>query len=102
TEPIPTEPPPTTVPTQRATPEIDVAPIALPDLPQGCGVRPKAPDPPETTLVESSRESGSEFLGYSDFEGVVQGVCSDLGVVILSADDVGEAGADLAFAVADD
>jgi hypothetical protein len=86
----------------RATPVIDLTPIVLPDLPQGCGTRPAAPDPPETTLVEHSRDSGSEFLGYSDFESIVQGVCPDLGVLILAADDAGESGADLAFAVSDD
>jgi hypothetical protein len=113
TDPAPTDPttttPTTTTPTtsprpvaRRATPVIDLAPIVLPDLPQGCGTRPRDPDPPENTLVERSRDSGSEFLGYSDFEGTVQGVCPDLGVLILSADDVGEAGADLAFAVPDD
>jgi hypothetical protein len=100
-EPVPTEPPPTD-PAPRTAPLIDVAPVALPDLPQGCGARPAAPGPPETTLVERSRESGSEFLGYSDFEGIVQGVCPDLGVLMLSADDAGEAGADLALAVGDD
>ena len=97
-EPVP-EPAPADPPARPAPPQIEVPAIAPPALPDGCGPRPPTPQPPETTLVERSRETGADFLGYSDFEGIVQGVCRNRGTLILSGDDIGESGADLTFAV---
>lgn len=105
-EPQPIEPDPSPEPgeppAKRAAPLIEIGPVTPPVLPDGCGARPPAPEAPETTLVERSRDGGSEFLGYSDFAGVVQGVCPEDGLLILGADDIGESGADLSFAVAED
>lgn len=85
-------------------PEPPTAPIATPVAtpPAGCGTAPEPPDPPKTIVTETARTTDIEFIGYSDFEGLVEGVCPDAKQLILSADDLRESGADLTFDVADD
>jgi hypothetical protein len=90
TEPPPTtpEPPPPTTPSAgRAAPTT------------GCGVAPEAPEAAATIVTGVSFTVDIEFLGYSDFEGIVQGVCADSGELILSADDLRESAADLTLPV---
>ena len=91
--PVP-EPPPT--PTPVPTPPAPIVSAAL--RAEDCGVPSDPPQAPTTILTEVSHEVDIGFLGYSDFEGIVQGVCAD-GDLLLSADDLRESGADLTFTV---
>jgi hypothetical protein len=93
TAPAPGDPvaPPTTT-----TPTTTVA------APSPCGTPPEPPPAPETILTELSHTVDIEFLGYSEFEGIVQGVCADTGELILSADDLRESGADLTLPLGED
>ncbi len=92
--PVP-EPPPTPTPLFRhLRPRSSSAALRAED----CGVPSDPPQAPTTILTEVSHEVDIGFLGYSDFEGIVQGVCAD-GDLLLSADDLRESGADLTFTV---
>jgi hypothetical protein len=91
------QPPATEPPTAGpAQPPATIEPPASGSAKQAadCGTPPDPPEPAATILVEVSHTVDIEFLGYSDFEGIVQGVCDD-GSLLLSADDLRESAADL-------
>ena len=64
----------------------------------GCGAVPPAPHPPKTSLTELSRVVQVASVDYSDFEGIVQGVCGRK--LVLSADDLRESAADIELPLA--
>ena len=73
------------------------APTCVPDptLPT-----PTAPKPQVVLWQRSLSSEGSPFT-YGDFAGIVEAVCPDSSQLLLSADDIGEGGRDLTFAVPD-
>lgn len=63
---------------------------------------PAPPAAPAFRLVEQDRQVAADLLGYSDFEGVVQAVCTTPARLVISADDVRESGVDLRIAIPKD
>ncbi len=82
-------------------PEPSEAPTPLCTSPADT-MAPEPPPAPESILVERSRKEGDDPLAYSDFEGVVQAACTKPSVLVISADDIRESGADLRISVPKD
>jgi hypothetical protein len=99
--PAPEPPPTTTTTTTTATTTTTPVPPTS-RLATDCGTPPAPPDPPDTILTETSRKIDIDFLGYSDFEGIVQGVCASTEELVLSADDLRESGADITLPLGED
>jgi hypothetical protein len=93
------DPPPTTDPLPTPTTPTSSAASAPPSE---CGTPPEPPEPAAAIVTEVSHAVDIEFLGYSDFAGIVQGVCTDGGELILSADDLRESGTDLTLPLGED
>jgi hypothetical protein len=60
-----------------------------------CGDGPAPPRAPDAILTERSRRVDGDFVADVDLEGIVQGVCQDGRELVLSADDLDEAAADV-------
>ncbi len=67
--------------------------------PEDCGVAPQPPAAPATIFRASEISIDTEFLGYSDFAGIVQGICAGSGSLVLSADDLRASGEDIRFTI---
>jgi hypothetical protein len=92
----PLPPPPTTTTTTTTSTTTSTVPPPAPRRRQAdCGTPPPSPPAPKSIVTEKSRQVDIKFLGYSDFEGIVQGVCTSTGELVLSADDVRESVADI-------
>jgi hypothetical protein len=92
-------PPPATTTTSTTTTSTSTTtstvPPPAPRRQADCGTPPPSPPPPKSIAIEKSRQVDIKFLGYSDFAGIVQGVCTSTGELVLSADDVRESVADI-------
>lgn len=88
----------TTTPTTTTTTDATTTAEA-PGPPANCGTPPKPPRPPSTIVTATKVSVGNEFLGYGDFEGIVQGVCESSRDLWLSADSLDEAGEFVIFEV---
>ena len=64
----------------------------------GCGKRPKASKPPKLALEQTTLEVTGAAT-KTNVEGIVEGVCRKSGSLIVSADDLREAGRDIAITV---
>ena len=85
-------------PSETPTPPTSPAPAPPAGRAAGCGAAPLPPDPPDTSLTELSRVVQVASVDYSDFEGIVQGVCGRK--LVLSADDLRESGEDISLPLA--
>jgi hypothetical protein len=93
-EPPPAEPPPAPAPIVPPPPP----PVAQAPCAEAPAQPPHTPAP-VAVLWQRSIDAGGVPFTYSDFAGVVMAVCKAEGKLVLSADDLDEAGADLSFAV---
>jgi hypothetical protein len=57
------------------------------------------PTQPSAILWQRRVNAPGAPFTYSDFAGIVAAICPDTGQMLISADDIGESGHDLAFAV---
>jgi hypothetical protein len=76
-------------------------PATQPSQAAECGEPPAIGRGPEFTVTQRSVDAGSEFVGFSDLEAVVQGICESSNRLLVSADDVDEAQQNLSIAVGD-
>ena len=93
------EAPPTTTTTPDTTTPTPT-PRAAPK--KGCGVTRHQPAPPKTVLTATKIVVESEFAGSGDAEGIVQGVCSSKGELVISADDQRASKADVTLRLTED
>jgi hypothetical protein len=104
-EETPTEPPPVSEPQPPAGPapvppvpppaSLPLAPTCAPDP----TVAPPAPVAPKATLWQRQLNSGGAPYTSASFEGIVEAVCPTTAQLLISADDIREAGHDLLFTV---
>ncbi len=85
---------PTTTPTTTTTSGAETA-----NAPPGCGTPPPQPRLSSTVLTARQVTLDTDFLGYGDFAGIVQGVCTSSRELLLSADGSDEADQFLTFKV---
>jgi hypothetical protein len=98
------EPQPPAEPQAPAAPPAPVPPVmpppAVPALP--CAEAPAQPPQmpaPVSVLWQHSADADGVPFTYSDFAGVVMAICPSEGKLVLSADDLGESGAELILSV---
>lgn len=89
-------------------PEVPVVPPAPAEVPPSAPTAACTPDPavpaptqaaPEGVLWQRSIAAAGAPFTHADFEGIVAAVCPATSQLLVSADDIGEAGHDLLFAV---
>lgn len=103
--------PPASVPTEEPSPSAEPQPgepapqpataptlSCAPDLDQA----PPAPIHSPTMLWQRQIDAEGAPFSYSDFAGIVMAVCPESSELLISADDVGESGADLLFDLSTD
>jgi len=93
---------PLPTPAAEALPPDAYEPAAVPSVPAPptCESEPlPKPKVPASTLWQTGAEFGEVPLTYGDFAGVVIAACPSEGKLLLSADDLREAGAEIAFTV---
>jgi hypothetical protein len=106
-EPAPVLGEPAPVASEAVTPPPAEAPAAgtMSVPPPTCSTDASPPVPaavgPQAVLWQRSLSSEGAPFTYGDFAGIVRAVCLDSGQLLLSADDIGEGGRDLTFAVPD-
>jgi hypothetical protein len=67
-----------------------------------CGGSPKRPEQPKQIVTEVSRRVAGGVSEQTGLEGVVEAVCEPSGILVLSADDARESGAQITLRVADE
>lgn len=108
-EETPNEPPPVGEPQPPATPPPAPAPVVPVPAPAPVPLAPTcAPDPaaappapvaPKATLWQRQLSSGGAPYTSASFEGIVEAICPATAQLLISADDIREAGHDLLFTV---
>ena len=93
-------PPITTTTTTTST--TTTTPPTAPRRAGACSDGPLPPRAPDAVLIERSRQVDADFVADVDLEGIVQGLCREGDELVLSADDLDEAAADVALRVDDD
>jgi hypothetical protein len=103
---VPAESPPATEPVSPAEAQPTqptAAEAATPAAPSGCAPDPAVPAPApiraKGTLWQRDISAPGAPFAHADFEGIVAAVCPATAQLLLSADDIREAGHDLLFAV---